>query len=404
MSVKGPSYNLITQFSIPLIIGIILALFARNIFPEVYGNFIHLELLTIGDISLSVKHVMNDIFMAFMFGLAAKELVEAFGEGGCLRNPKSSVNPILATIAGTLVPASLYYGLTRFLIDDVSVVSGAAIPIATDIAFAWLGARILFGAKHPAVQYLLLLAILDDAIGMFVLAIFYPNPELALQLSWLWLTGLGMAIATLFRLYNVHQWFLYIALGGTLSWLGLLQAGLHPALALVLIVPFIPAPEHDTGLYKTNREETSPMQDFEHNIKPIIDFGLFFFALVNAGVPITGASFTLVTIIIFSSALVGKVIGIFGMVYILDKIGLPLPQGITLGNMKAIALLAGVNITVSLFLADRAFGGTEYEYGAKMGALLTLIVPFGIMMYKGWQYAWQRVDNFQWIDERSLYK
>ena len=404
MSIKPPSYNLITQFSIPLIFGIGIALLARNFFPELYLNFIHLEVLTIGNIDLSIKHIMNDVFMAFMFGLAAKELVEAFGEGGCLRNPKSSLNPLLATLAGTLIPASLYYGLTRLLIDETLVMNGAAIPIATDIAFAWLGARILFGAKHPAVQYLLLLAILDDALGMFVLAVFYPNPDIALNLSWLWVSGLGISIVALFRLYQVHQWFLYIAVGGTLSWLGLLQAGLHPALALVFIVPFIPAPEHDTGLYKTNTEETSPMQDFEHNIKPVIDFGLFFFALVNAGVPITGSSFTLVTMIIFLSALGGKVIGIFGMVYILDKIGLPLPQGISLDNMKAIALLAGVNITVSLFLADRAFGGTEYEYGAKMGALLTLVIPLGIITYKGWQYAWQQVEDFHWIDERSLYK
>ena len=41
--------------------------------------------------------------------------------------------------------------------------NGWAIPTATDIAFSYLVGRIVFGAGHPAVRFLLLLAIADDA-------------------------------------------------------------------------------------------------------------------------------------------------------------------------------------------------------------------------------------------------
>lgn len=53
--------------------------------------------------------------------------------------------------------------------------NGWGIPTATDIALAWLVARIVFGASHPAVNFLLLLAVADDAIGLGIIAIFYPD-------------------------------------------------------------------------------------------------------------------------------------------------------------------------------------------------------------------------------------
>jgi NhaA family Na+:H+ antiporter len=60
-----------------------------------------------------------------------------------------------------------------------AVANGWAIPTATDIAFSYLVGRIVFGAGHPAVRFLLLLAIADDAAGLIILAIFYPSGELA---------------------------------------------------------------------------------------------------------------------------------------------------------------------------------------------------------------------------------
>ena len=60
------------------------------------------------------------------------------------------------------------------------VADGWAIPCATDIAFSYLVARVIFGATHPAIPFLLLLAIADDALGLAILAVFYPSGTLRL--------------------------------------------------------------------------------------------------------------------------------------------------------------------------------------------------------------------------------
>ena len=163
------------------------------------------------------------------------------------------------------------------------------IPAATDIALAWLVARVVFGAA-PAVNFLLLLAIADDAIGLGIIAIFYANPDHPPAPIYLLLVLGGMAVAMFLRKRGTKSWIPYIALGGTLSWLGLINAALHPALALVPIVPFLPGPDHDEGMYRDTPPEEhdhhtdSPLENFEHSIKLFVDFGLFFFGLMNAGV------------------------------------------------------------------------------------------------------------------------
>jgi NhaA family Na+:H+ antiporter len=62
-------------------------------------------------------------------------------------------------------PALIYIGLALTL-SRPDLVRGWAILCATDIAFRYLVARFIFGAKHPAIPFLLLLAIADDALGL----------------------------------------------------------------------------------------------------------------------------------------------------------------------------------------------------------------------------------------------
>jgi NhaA family Na+:H+ antiporter len=57
---------------------------------------------------------------------------------------------------------------------------GWAIPCATDIAFSAMIARLIFPSTHPAIPFLLLLAIADDALGLVILAVFYPSGTLSL--------------------------------------------------------------------------------------------------------------------------------------------------------------------------------------------------------------------------------
>ena len=204
--------------------------------------------------AVTVHFLINEIFMVFFFGIATKEITESALPGGALNPISKAINPLLGTLGGVLGPAGLFFLLAWVFYGgsgDLSIVAnGWGIPTATDIALAWLVARIIFGASHPAVNFLLLLAVADDAIGLGIIAIFYPDPEHPVAPSWLLLVVAGMAVAYAMRRYGVRHWPVYILIAGGLSWVGLVKSSIEPALALVVIVPFLPGPQAGHVLFE----------------------------------------------------------------------------------------------------------------------------------------------------------
>lgn len=378
----------IQEYSLPLILGVVAALIVANVDEHMYHHLVDYPIF--GDGAAIFGHkvtfhfILNDIFMVFFFGIAAKEITESVLPGGPLNPIKKAINPLLGTLGGVLGPVGTYFILTWLFFngheDFSKVANGWGIPTATDIALAWLVARLVFGKSHPAVNFLLLLAVADDALGLGIIAVFYPNPEHPVSLPWLGLTALGMAVAFGLRKMKVRSWIPYIALGGTLSWTGLICAALHPALALVFIVPFLPGPEHDTGLYEDTEvpdhaHHSSPLEDFEHQLKLSVDFGLFFFAFANAGVAF--ANINTVTWIILASLIIGKTIGIGFFSGLGTFIGFPLPNGMNFKHLIVAGVVAGLGLTVALFVSGEAFpGDSPYQGPAKMGAVFSAGAAF----------------------------
>ena len=62
------------------------------------------------------------------------------------------------------------YAIQAIALGRPELMPGWAIPCATDIAFSYLAARFIFPRSHPAIPFLLLLAIADDALGLILLA------------------------------------------------------------------------------------------------------------------------------------------------------------------------------------------------------------------------------------------
>jgi len=319
----------------------------------------------------SLGFLINDIFMVFFFGIAAKEITESCLPGGALNPPAKAINPLLGTAGGVLGPIGVYFVLNAIMGQDAWA-RGWGIPTATDIALAWLGARLIFGAGHPAISFLLLLAIADDAIGLGIIAFAYPDPHHPVQ--WFhtaWILP-GIALAFGLRKKNVQAWWPYVLFGGGLAWWGLYSAHLHPALALVFIVPFIPGPKRDLGLYLDDADPShapSPLEKFEHDIKLAVDGGLFFFAFANAGVPFSGISN--LTWIVLAALVIGKTGGITLFAYVGSLLGFPLPQGMTMRHLVVTAMIAGLGLTVALFVSNQAFSDAQMQGAAKMGALLS---------------------------------
>ena len=396
---KRKFINILQEFSLPLLTGVVVAMIWANLDQESYEHVIHwVPIAGLEVFGHLVTHhwIVNDIFMVFFFGIAAKEITESCLPGGNLNPISKSINPLLATLGGVVGPVLTFFIGMSFLYgptDDLETLRrGWGIPTATDIALAWLVARTVFGKGHPAINFLLLLAVADDAIGLAIIAIFYGDPHLPVRPEFLLLILLGMAAAYGMRRAGLKSWIPYIGICGPLSWFGLSLAHLHPALALVFIVPFLPGPRRDIGLFAGEDEidrmgealaddlqmEHSTLHQFEHQLKLFVDLGLFFFAFTNAGVVL--ASIGTMTWLILGSLVIGKTLGVTLLGLLAVKLGFPLPARMGFRELVMAGFVAALGLTVALFVAGAAFTDPTLLGQAKMGALFSGFVGLAAIL------------------------
>ena len=402
-------WNFVTNYSLLLIIGAIIALFWANTNPDSYHHFVdfviadhffigHAHYDAAGQVeyrTLTLHYLVNDVLMAFFFAIAAKEVWEAvILKNGSLRGKKAAT-PLFATLGGMVGPISVYLGMAYFLGSDTynAVANGWAIPTATDIAFSYLVGRLVFGAGHPAVRFLLLLAIADDAAGLIILAIFYPSGELAPE--WLLLSlGASIAVYVLFnrlprqldrgdQLRTRSTWvreklsFWPYLIAGALSWYGFQEAGIHPALGLLPVVVTIPHADRAFGIFSEAEQYlTDLLNHCEHILKHPVEIILFFFGLLNAGVEFSSIGSP--TWLVLAGLIIGKPFGVllFGW-FAAGPLKLGLPAGMRTIDLFVIGCVAAIGFTVSLFIASVAFdssvmlGDVPVQDAAKMGALFS---------------------------------
>ena len=158
---------------------------------------------------------VNDVGMVFFFALAAKEVFEGTLPGGPLASPRQAMAPLTAAVGGMTAPVLIYVVLAS-TVGPGELSRGWAIPCATDIAFSAMIARIIFPNGHPAIPFLLLLAIADDALGLMILAVLYPSGPLFVSAL-----GILMTAAVLTALWlkrrRVRSFWPYYVLGA--GWL-----------------------------------------------------------------------------------------------------------------------------------------------------------------------------------------
>ena len=331
----------------------------------VWANVAELSYRHIAD---SLHFFVNDIGMTIFFALAAKEVVEATAPGGALHSPRQSTLPLLAAVGGMVGPALIYLTLTRIL-GITELRRGWAIPCATDIAFSYMAARFVFGRMHPAIPFLLLLAIADDAFGLLIIAIFYPSGGVLHPVQFVAIMSAALAIAWALRRRGTLTFWPYLALAGVVSWIAFHRGGLHPALALVPIIPFLPHAARDAGLFVDDERAHDTLNELEHWWKTPVQFILFFFGLVNAGVAVTNVGPG--TWIVLAAIVCGKPLGILASTYAGTAIGLRKPDDVTWSDFAVLGCLAGIGFTVALFFATASFPSGALLDQTKLGALLS---------------------------------
>jgi NhaA family Na+:H+ antiporter len=350
-------WSFVRDRSLLLVVGTVTALVWANLDHDAYASVAH-----------HLHFWVNDVGMVFFFALAAKEVRESLLPGGPLASPREAMLPLVAAVGGMVVPAAIFLSLVSAF-GPAGLSRGWAIPSATDIAFSAMVARAVFPAGHPAVPFLLLLAIADDALGLLLLAVFYPSAPLQVMPLVL-LMGVALAGAAALMRFGVRSFWPYVLGPGAASWAALYLGGVHPALAMVPVVAFMPHADRDRGLFDLEKiHRTDTLSRFEHWWWTPVQFILLAFGVANAGVVVSTVGSG--TYFVLAALLVGKPLGIVSFARMAVLAGARVPAGLTWPDALVVGVAASIGFTVALFFATAAFPAGSLLDQAKMGALLS---------------------------------
>lgn len=312
----------------------------------------------------TMRFVVNEIAMAFFFGLIMQEILEATMNGGALHSWRRW-SLALVGAAGGVAGASGAYLLYVHGHYESLLVGGWPIACAVDVAAAYYVLKSIL-PKSGLLPFVLLLAIATDLFGILVVAPRYPGAAPRAGGAVLFIAALAVAAAM--RAKGVRAFWPYLAVCGTLSWLAFLWEGLHPALALVPIVPFLPHEPRRLDLLADPPDDDA-VHHFEHEWNSVVQATLFLFGLVNGGVMLRG--YDTGTWALLLAALVGRPLGILAAVGIAVAAGLHLPRGVRWRQLVVAAFALSSGFTFALFFASGILSTGPILMQLTMGALMT---------------------------------
>ncbi len=417
-----------------LIAATVLAIVVANI-PAINGYYFEFWTqpvrLQLGDFNIfshsgepmDLLAFINDALMAVFFFTIGLEIKREILVGE-LSSFRQALLPIVAAIGGMVVPVLIFYWLSAG--TDYS--GGAAIPMATDIAFS-LGVLAMLGRRVPLSLkiFLTTLAVVDDIGGIIVIAAFYSTH---IELGLLAIAAVLLGVLALGGVMQIQSKAFYFVLGG-IVWFLFLNSGIHPTIAGVLVAFTVPAkPVFEPKKYirmikksmshftaETEEEEMldkrtiltkeqvnwlkqvehasdkviSPLQDLEDTLHPLVNYIIIpLFAFANAGIflldtdPMSAVEG--ISLAIICGLVIGKFLGILSFSWITVKLKLaPMPAHANWSMMASVAMLGGIGFTVSLFIATLSFGGggahmqdllNHAKLGIVVGSLLSGIIGF----------------------------
>ncbi len=341
--------------------------------------------------AMSLLAFINDALMAIFFfsiGLEIKREVLV----GELSSFKQALLPIVGAVGGMAVPVVIYYMLSK----GTDYAGGAAIPMATDIAFS-LGVLAMLGKRVPMSLkiFLTTLAVVDDIGGIIVIAAFYSTH---IELMLLVYAAVLFGVLLLGSAMRIKSKIFYLGIGGVI-WFLFLNSGIHPTIAGVLVAFCVPAtpvfapkkyikiirrsishfsedePEDLERKSILDKEQMnwlkevesasdkviSPLQDLEDSLHPVVNYFIIpLFAFANAGIfllDMDPASIVEgISLSVICGLVIGKFLGILSFSWLCVKLGLaPMPAHSDWHMMSAVSMLGGIGFTVSLFIATLSF-------------------------------------------------
>ncbi|MEU6739831.1 Na+/H+ antiporter NhaA [Streptosporangium sandarakinum] len=302
--------------------------------------------------------------LAIFFFVAGVEVKEEFVHGE-LANLRKAALPVIAAIAGMIVPALVYLAVSRGAPDASR---GWAIPTATDIAFALAVLAVTASAMPAALRaFLLTCAVVDDLGAITVIAVFFSRD---LNLLALLAGALIIALYGLLQARRVRGLWIHLPLA-LAAWYAVEISGVHPTVAGVALGLM-------TRVHAAPGETASPAERADHRIRPLsAGLAVPVFALLSAGVPLDlaglgDAAGDRVVLGVVAGLVIGKFLGVFGGAWLAVRLGLArLAEELSWRDMAAVSTLAGIGFTVSLLIGDLAYGDDPGRANAVTVGVLT---------------------------------
>ncbi len=395
-----------------LFVTIFAIIVANSRFGDLYFNLWDKSLgVAVGDfiISMPLRLWINDGLMALFFLMVSLEIKREMLIGE-LASVSKAFFPLVASLGGMIVPASIYIALNQ---DNII---GFGVPMGTDTAFAiamlvLLGKRVNISLK----LFLVALAVIDDLGAIMVVATVYTNE---LKIEYFLFASLVYAFIWLLNYFNVKKLSFYLILGICL-WICIHETGVHATISGVLLafaIPISPTMKEEKFIEKTKAD----LEEFEKNIddKPILNvrqinalegiaygydrvqnplvrlehdlhgFSAFFimpiFAFSNAGVLLdfsTVLANWMIVLGVSLGLLIGKPLGIFGFTYIAAKLKIVRkPKNISWFEILGVGFIAGIGFTMSMFIANLAFIDEDTISAIKIGIFTASLIATVIGM------------------------
>lgn len=362
----------------------------------------------IGPIALDMDlhHWVNDGLMVLFFFLVGLEVRHEF-EDGSLRDRSRARLPLIAGVAGVVVPAVVYV----LVVGGGEAVQGWGVVVGTDTAFL-LGALALVGPSmsNQLRVFLLTLTVVDDFLAVSIIGVFYSDDIRPVPL------GVAVVCLVLLALLaRTRQWRSspYVAIVIVL-WYATVTSGIHPSLAGMaagLLVPAYATQRHKVLAAKSDFRDywQSPRADAARTVRLSLARSISVnerlqqslrgpsalvivpvFALANAGLDLRGGLLaeslaSSITWGVVLGLVVGKMLGISLATLAAVRLGLgQLPEGVRTGSVLGGAALSGIGFTVSLLIVGLAFEGSDLGREAAVGVLLAMVLAGAT----GWLVFW----------------
>ncbi|WP_018979863.1 Na+/H+ antiporter NhaA [Saccharibacter floricola] len=320
------------------------------------STFYHVSLtaVPITSFPLSLEGWISQGVMTLFFAALALDIRQDMRPGGPLSRRREATLPLIGALGGMLAPALIAF-LCGSLISPRPLLSGWAVPTATDAAFTVPILALIPGLPASLRAFIMALAIFDDLGAILILALFYGHmPHL------LWLGLSSAPFLGLLTLSWCGKSALWLSLPLTLFlWFTLFHAGVEPTLAGVVFGLCCPP---TTGLRLAHMLAV-----------PVGLVVLPLFALSSTGIDLRLCTASVLLSAPFLGAALGlwlgKPLGISGAVWLAtrNKAALPTLRGRALIGLS---MVCGIGFTMSLLITSLAYHNPTALMEGRCGVLV----------------------------------